>query len=53
MDGNFAKGMVVHHATLGIGRAVALPTVVHVFFAGAKLRLSVAKVFLRPDPDAR
>ncbi len=60
MKADFAEGMVVRHSTLGIGRVVALePTAVHVFFAegerreAAKLRLSAAKVFLRPDPDAR
>jgi hypothetical protein len=57
---DFAKGMLVRHSTLGIGRVVALePTAVHVFFAegerreAAKLRLSAAKVFLHPDPDAQ
>jgi hypothetical protein len=52
-----AKGMVVRHATLGIGRIVALePTAVHVFFAdreqreAAKLRLPVARAFLSPAP---
>lgn len=56
----FSKGMVVRHATLGIGKIVALePTAVHVFFLegerpqAAKLRLSAAKVFLTPDPKAR
>ena len=60
MEADFAKGMVVRHSTLGIGRVVALePAAVHVFFAegerreAAKLRLSAAKVFLRPDPQAR
>ncbi len=49
----FAKGMVVRHTTLGIGRVVALePTAVHVFFLdgerreAAKLRLPAARVFL-------
>ena len=57
---DFAKGMLVRHSTLGMGRVVALePTAVHVFFAegerreAAKLRLSAAKVFLRPDPGAQ
>jgi hypothetical protein len=52
-----AKGMVVRHATLGIGRVVALePTAIHVFFAegerreAAKLRLPAARVFLSPAP---
>ena len=56
----FSKGMVVRHATLGIGRIVALePTAIHVFFLegerreAAKLRLPAAKVFLTPDPKAR
>jgi hypothetical protein len=56
----FAKGMVVRHTTLGIGRVVALePTAIHVYFVegerreAAKLRLSAAKVFLSPDPTAR
>lgn len=56
----FSKGMVVRHATLGIGRIVALePTAVHVFFLegerreASKLRLPAATVFLVPDPDAR
>ncbi len=60
MAEGFAKGMVVRHSTLGIGRVVALePTAVHVFFAegerreAAKLRLSAATVFLRPDPQAQ
>jgi hypothetical protein len=57
---DFAKGMLVRHSTLGVGRVVALePTAVHVFFAegekreAAKLRLSAAQGFLRPDPDAQ
>ena len=56
----FSKGMVVRHATLGIGKVVALePTAVHVFFVegerreAAKLRLPTAKGFLTPDPKAR
>jgi hypothetical protein len=56
----FSKGMVVRHATLGIGRIVALePTAVHVFFVegerreASKLRLPAAKVFLTPDRKAR
>ncbi len=60
MAEGFAKGMVVRHSTLGIGRVVALePTAVHVFFAegerreAAKLRLSAARVFLRPDPEVQ
>ncbi len=53
-----AKGMVVRHATLGIGRVVALePTAIHVFFVegerreAAKLRLPAARVFLSPAPS--
>jgi len=56
----FSKEMVVRHATLGIGRIVALePTALHVFFLegerreAVKLRLSAAKVFLTPAPKAR
>ncbi len=56
----FAKGMVVRHTTLGIGRVVALEaTAVHVFFVdgerreAAKLRLSAAEVFLSPAPDVK
>ncbi len=52
-----AKGMVVRHATLGLGRVVALePTAIHVFFVegerreAAKLRLPAARVFLSPAP---
>jgi hypothetical protein len=54
------KGMVVRHATLGIGRVVALEaTAVHVFFAegerreAAKLRLSAVQQLLSPDPKAQ
>jgi hypothetical protein len=53
----FAKGMVVRHTTLGLGRVVALePTAVHVFFVegerreASKLRLPAAKAFLAPAP---
>ncbi len=60
MAEELAKGMVVRHKTLGIGRIVALEaTAVHVFFAdgerqeAAKLRLSAARPFLSPEPDAR
>lgn len=56
----FSKGMVVRHATLGLGRIVALePTALHVFFLegerreAAKLRLPAAKVFLTPAPKDR
>jgi len=55
-----AKGMVVRHATLGIGRVVALePTAIHVFFVegerreAAKLRLPAARVFLSPAPSVQ
>jgi hypothetical protein len=57
------NGMLVRHATLGLGKVVAVePTAVHVFFAGgdgrfaAKLRLPAALGLLRTDdiaPDAR
>jgi hypothetical protein len=57
---DYSTGMVVRHSTLGIGRVVALePTAVHVFFVegerreAAKLRLTAAKEFMRPDPKAR
>jgi hypothetical protein len=57
---DFAKGMVVRHATLGLGRVVALePTAVHVFFVegerreASKLRLPAAKVFLSPAPKVQ
>jgi hypothetical protein len=60
VEAEYAKGMVVRHSTLGIGKVVALEaTAVHVFFAdgerreAAKLRISAAKAFLRPDPEAR
>jgi hypothetical protein len=55
-----AKGMVVRHATLGIGRIVALePTAVHVFFVegerreATKLRLSAARVFLSAAQEVK
>ncbi len=57
------NGMLVLHATLGLGKVVAVePTAVHVFFPGgdsrfaAKLRLPAALGLLRTDgiaPDAR
>jgi hypothetical protein len=57
------NGMLVQHATLGLGKVVAVePTAVHVFFPGgdsrfaAKLRLPAALGLLRTDgiaPDAR
>ena len=53
-----AKGMVVRHSTLGLGRVVALEAAsVHVFFVesgrreAAKLRLPAARVFLSAAPD--
>ena len=56
----FAKGTVVRHATLGIGRVVAVePAAVHIFFVegerreATKLRISAAKVFLTPALDAK
>lgn len=56
----FAKGMTVRHATLGLGRVVALePSAVHVFFVdgerreAAKLRLPAAKDFLTPAPGEK
>jgi hypothetical protein len=52
---DFEKGMLVQHASLGLGKIVALePKAVHVFFVGrdsrfaAKLRLPVAASLLRP-----
>jgi hypothetical protein len=58
---DFEKGMLVQHASLGLGKVVALePKAVHVFFVGrdsrfaAKLRLPVAGNLLRPaDPGER
>ncbi len=56
----FAKGMVVRHATLGLGRVVALePAAVHVFFVegerreASKLRLPAARQFLVPAPKVK
>jgi hypothetical protein len=52
--------MLVSHATLGVGKVVAVePTAVHIFFADAnkqdatKLRLPAARVFLDAPPSAR
>jgi len=52
---DFEKGMLVQHASLGLGKVVALePKAVHVFFVGrdsrfaAKLRLPDAASLLRP-----
>jgi hypothetical protein len=55
------KGMLVQHASLGLGKVVALePKAVHVFFVGrdsrfaAKLRLPEAASLLRPaEPGTR
>jgi hypothetical protein len=51
-----AKGMLVQHASLGVGKVVAVePTAVHVFFPGAekryaaKLRWPAAQPLLRTD----
>lgn len=57
----FEKGMLVQHASLGLGKIVALePKAVHVFFVGrdsrfaAKLRLPEAAGLLRPaEPGDR
>jgi lambda repressor-like predicted transcriptional regulator len=53
---DIAKGTLVHHASLGVGKVVAVePTALHVFFPGAerrfaaKLRLPAAKLLLRTD----
>jgi hypothetical protein len=52
------NGMVVQHASLGLGKVVALePKAVHVFFAGSesrfatKLRLPLAQSLLTPSAD--
>lgn len=52
--------MLVSHATLGVGKVVAVePTAVHVFFAGGdkpgatKLRLPAARAFLEVPLTAR
>lgn len=52
---DFEKGMLVQHASLGLGKVVALePKAVHVFFVGrdsrfaAKLRLPDAATLLKP-----
>lgn len=58
---DFEKGMLVQHASLGLGKVVALePKAVHVFFVGrdsrfaAKLRLPGAAQLLRPaEPGER
>lgn len=54
--GDLANGILVQHATLGVGKVVALePDAVHVFFPSVekrfatKLRLPAARVFLRTD----
>ncbi len=53
----FTTGMMVRHATLGIGRVIAVEAAaVHVFFAdgeqraAAKLRLPAASAFLQAEP---
>jgi len=53
---DIAKGTLVQHASLGVGKVVAVePTAVHVFFPGAekrfaaKLRWPAAKPLLRTD----
>lgn len=55
---DFKKGMLVQHATLGVGKVVAFDQkVLHVFFArspdafATKLRLQIAQPFLRPSPS--
>lgn len=57
---DLAKGMVVRHATLGLGRVVAVePTAIHVFFVegerreASKLRLPAARVFLSSASGTR
>lgn len=54
--GDLANGILVQHASLGVGKVVALePDAVHVFFPSAerrfatKLRLPVARAFLSTD----
>jgi len=54
--GDIAKGTLVQHASLGVGKVVAVePTAVHVFFPGAekryaaKLRWPAAQHLLRTD----
>ncbi len=58
--GDIAKGMLVQHASLGVGKVVAVEaTAVHVFFPGAekryaaKLRWPAAAHLLRTDGVAR
>jgi hypothetical protein len=53
---DIAKGMLVQHTSLGVGKVVAVePTAIHVFFPGAekryaaKLRWPAAKLLLRTD----
>jgi hypothetical protein len=57
---DIAKGTLVQHVSLGVGKVVAVePTAVHVFFPGAekrfaaKLRWPTAKPLLRTDGVAR
>jgi len=54
--GDLANGILVQHASFGVGKVVALePDAVHVFFPSAekryatKLRLPTARAFLRTD----
>ncbi len=53
---DIAKGTLVHHVSLGVGKVVAVePTALHVFFPGAerrfaaKLRWPAAKLLLQTD----
>jgi hypothetical protein len=57
---DIAKGTLVQHVSLGVGKVVAVePTALHVFFPGAekrfaaKLRWPAAKLFIRTDGVAR
>jgi hypothetical protein len=59
VDG-YSNGMLVRHATLGVGKVVAIErTALHVFFAdaarpdAAKLRLPNAKAFLETKSVGR
>jgi hypothetical protein len=54
---DIAKGMLIQHNSLGVGKVVAVePNAIHVFFPGAekrfaaKLRWPAAKLLLSPDP---
>lgn len=55
-DSDIPKGSLVHHASLGVGKVVAVePTALHVFFPGAerrfaaKLRWPAARLLLRTE----